>query len=49
MDGGFGDQDADMQQQGSPNVDTKTVVKRIEVLRRYFDEDREVLAVWERG
>ena len=49
MDIGFGDRYADIQQQGSPNVDTKLVVKRIEVLGKYFDEDGEVLAVWEKG
>ena len=48
MDSGFGDRDADMQQLGSPNVDTKLVGKKIEVLRKYFDEDRKVLAVWEK-
>ena len=46
---GFGDRDADMQQQGSPNVDTKLVWKQIEVLSKYFDEAGEVLAVWEKG
>ena len=48
MDSGFGDRDADMQQQGSTNLDTKLVGKRIEVLSKYFDEDGEVLAVWEK-
>ena len=46
---GFGDRDADMQQQGSPNVDTKLVWKWIEVLSKYFDEDGEVLSVWTKG
>ena len=49
MDSGFVDRDADMQQRGSPNVDTKLVGKRIEVLSKYVDNDREVLAVWEKG
>ena len=40
MNSSFEDWDADMQQQGSPNVYTKLVGKRIEVLRKYFDEDR---------
>ena len=40
MDSGFGDRDTDMQQRGSPNIDTKLVGKRIEVLSKYFDEDR---------
>ena len=46
MDSVFGDWDADMQQRGYPNVETKLMGKRIEVLRKYFDGDREVLAVW---
>ena len=45
---GFGDRDAYMQQQGSTNVDTKLVEKLIKVLGKYFDEDGEVLAVWEK-
>ena len=49
MDSGFGDQDTDMQQRGSPNVDTKLVGKRIEVLGGYFDVDGKVLAVWGKG
>ena len=49
MDSGFVDRDADMQQQGSPNVDTKLMGKRIEVFSKYFDEDREVIYVWEKG
>ena len=49
MDSGFGDRDADTQQQVSPNVDTKLVWKQIEVLSKYFDEAGEVLAVWEKG
>ena len=49
MDSGLGDRDADMQQICYPNVDTKLVSKRIEVLRKYFDEDREVLDVWAKG
>ena len=49
MDSGFGDRDADMQQRGSPNVDTKLVGKQIEFLSKYFEEDGEVLAVWEKG
>ena len=48
MDSGFVYRDTDMQHKGSPNVDTKLVGKRIEVLRKYFDEDREVLAIWEK-
>ena len=48
MDSGFGDQDADTQQRGYPNVDTKPVIKQIEVLSKYFDEGGEVLAVWEK-
>ena len=40
MDFGFGNLDADMQQQVSPNIDTKLVGKRIKVLSRYFDEDK---------
>ena len=40
MDSGFGDRYSDMQQQGSPNVDTKLVGKKIEVLNKYFDKDR---------
>ena len=50
MNSGFGDRDANTQQRGYPNVDTKLVSKQIEVLRSYFDEDREILAVrgkWE--
>ena len=46
MDNGFVDRNADMQQRGYPNVETKLMGKRIEVLRKYFDGDREVLAVW---
>ena len=34
LDSGFGDQDADMQQRGSPNEDTKLVGKIIGVLRK---------------
>ena len=49
MDNGFVDQNADMQQRGYPNVDTKLVGKRIKVLSKYFDEDGEVLAVWSKG
>ena len=49
MDISFGYRYADIQQQGSPNVDIKLVVKRIEVLSKYFDEDGVVLAVWEKG
>ena len=49
MDISFGDRDADIQQQGFPNVDPKLVVKLIELLSKYFDEDGEVLAVWEKG
>ena len=49
MDSGFVDRDANMQQRGSRNVDTKPVGKQIEVLRKYFDEDREVLDVLEKG
>ena len=45
MDGGFGYRDADMQQRGSTNVDTKLVGTRIEFLGKCFDEDGEVLAV----
>ena len=37
-----------MQKRCYPNVDTKLVGKRIEVLSKYFVEDREVLAVWEK-
>ena len=48
MDSGFGDRDADTQQRGYPNIDTKIVSKTIEVLSKYFDEDGEVLAVWEK-
>ena len=48
MDSGFGDREADMQQGGYPNVDTKPVSKQIEVLSKYFDEGGEVLAVWEK-
>ena len=48
MASGFGDLDAYMQQQGSPNVYNKLVGKRIEFLRKYFDEDVEVLSVWEK-
>ena len=48
MNSGFGDRDADMQQLISRNKDTKLVVKQIEVLRIYFDEDGEVLAVWDK-
>ena len=39
MDNGFVDQNADMQQRGYPNVDTKLVGKRIKVLIKYFDEE----------
>ena len=38
-----------MQQQGSTNADIKFVGKRIEVLSKCFDEDGEVLAVWEKA
>ena len=34
---------------GFSNVDKKLVGKRIEVLRKYFDEVGEVLDVWENG
>ena len=40
MDSRFGDLDTDMQQHGYPNVDTKLVGKRIEVLIKYFDEEK---------
>ena len=40
MDSGFVYRDTDMQHKGYPHVDTKLVGKRIEVLRKYFDEDR---------
>ena len=36
MDSGFGDRDADIQQRGYPNVDTKLVGKQIKVLREYY-------------
>ena len=49
MDSGFGDRDADMQQRGYPNVDTKLVGKKIEVFRKYVDEGGEVLDVWSKG
>ena len=49
MDSVFIDRDANMQQRGSPNVDTKLVGKWMEVLRKYFDEDREVLEVLAKG
>ena len=49
MDSGFVDLDANMQQRGPPNLDTELLVKQIKVLGKYFDEDREVLAVWEKG
>ena len=35
-----------MPQLGSPNVDTKLMGKHLEVLRKYSDEDVEVLAIW---
>ena len=46
MDSGFGDQGTDMQQWGSTNVDTTLLGERIEVVSKYSDEDRELLAVW---
>ena len=46
MDSGFGDRDADTQQRGYPNIDTKLVSKQIEFLSKYFDEGGRVLAVW---
>ena len=49
MDSGFGDQDTDMQQQGSSNVDTKLVGKLIELLSKSFDEGGEVLDFWAEG
>ena len=49
MDSGFVDQEADMKQRGSANVENKLVGKQIEVLSKYFDEAGEVLAVWEKG
>ena len=48
MDTAFRDLDPYMQQRGSPNVDTKNLGKRIDVSSIYFDEDGEVLAVWEK-
>ena len=36
MDSGFIDQDTDMQQQGSPNVDTKLVGKQIGSFEQIF-------------
>ena len=48
MDSGFGYRDVDTQQRGYPNIDTKLVSKKIEVLGKYFDEGGEVLAVWEK-
>ena len=48
MDSGFGDRDADTQQRGYPNVDTKLVSKKIEFLSKYFDEGGGVLVVWEK-
>ena len=49
MDSGFVDQEADMKQRGSANVENKLVGKKIEVLSKYFDEDVEVLDVWPKG
>ena len=46
MDSGFGDRDADTQQRGYPNVDTKLVSKQIEFLSKYFYGGGRVLAVW---
>ena len=46
MDSGFGDRDADTQQRGYSNIDTKLVSKQIEFLSKYFDGGGEILVVW---
>ena len=45
MDSDFLYRDANMQQRGYTDVDTKLVEKIIKVLRKYSDEDGEVLDV----